>query len=234
MTLSYATIISDAPDWVDDESDEYAAALPNLLKRAQDRCYDAIPELQQLITSTTGNLVAGSATLSRPSDALFFRSMEITVSGAQVLLERRDRAVLVEMYPTTTQGTPRYYAESGASQIRVAPTPDSTYAYTIFYGRKLAYLTSDSGTNWLTDYAPNLLQYAVEVESYRWKHDGESEREALGAFGRSVNDVRKRHGLNERDDYRALYAPVSVDNQGDSPVPVGARMKAMQGGEQNG
>ena len=130
------------------------------------------------------------------------------------------------MYPTNTaQAAPRYYGESGPSNMRIAPTPDSAYAYTIWYARKLPYLSGSTTSNWLTDYAPNALQYALMVETFGWKDYPDEVRMWLGYFGRAVNDIRKRHGLNERDDYRALYAGFSTDNQGDFPVPMGVRAR---------
>ena len=77
----------------------------------------------------------------------------------------------------------------------------------------------------MTDYAPNALQYALMVECFGWKDYPDEVRMWLGYFGRAVNDIRKRHGLNERDDYRALYAGFSTDNQGDFPVPMGVRAR---------
>lgn len=233
MTMTYTSIIADAPGWANDESDEYAAALPGLLELAQDRCSDAFMELEQFKTSVSGSLTAGSPNLSRPADAVFFRSFEITVSGSQRVLEKRDRSVLLEMYPTTSsQAAPRYYAEAGPSTLRVGPTPDTTYAYTIWYSRRLPYLSGSTVSNWLTDYAPHALRYALLVETMIWKDYGDNVRMALGAFGRAVNDIRKRHGLNERDDFRALYAAFSTDNQGDFPVPMGVRMRAQGGGQE--
>lgn len=233
MTLTYSSILSSAPDWANDESTEYAAAIPSLLELAQDRCSDTFAELEQFKTTSSGSLVAGSATVSRPADAIFFRLFSITVSGATRILERAsDVGTLLERFPTSTQAAPRYYAEDGASTLRLAPVPDSTYAYTIRYSRKLPYLSASVGntTNWLTDYAPEALRYALMVETFLWKDYPDEVRMYLGAFGRAVNDIRKRHGLNERDDYRALASAFSTDNQGDYPVPMATRMKMQQGG----
>ena len=227
MAMTYSSLIADAPGWANDESDEFADVLPTLLERAQDRCSDAFAELEQFKTSVSGTLTAGSASLARPADAIFFRSVEITVSGSIRLLERRDVTVLKEMYPTNTaQAAPKYYGESGPSNLRVAPTPDQAYSYTIWYARKLPYLSGSITSNWLTDYAPNALQYALMVEAFGWKDYPDEVRMWLGYFGRAVNDIRKRHGLNERDDYRALYSGFSIDNQGDFPVPMGVRARS--------
>lgn len=234
MTLTYSSILTDAPDWVNDESDQYAAAIPTLLERAQDRCFGAFAELEQFKTTSSGSFVAGSSAVSRPADAIFFRMFSYVVSGVTRILERADYSTLIERYPTTAQATPRYYAEDGASNMRVLPIPDSTYAYTIRYSRKLPYLTSGSPTNWLTDFAPEALQYALMVESFLWKDYPDEVRMYLGAFGRTVNDIRKRQGLNERDDYKALGSPFSTDNQGDYPVPMGTRMKMQQGATTDG
>ena len=74
------------------------------------------------------------------------------------------------------------------------------------------------------------VRNALLVESALFKSHDDGLQMALGAFGRAANDVRKRHGLNERDDFKALASPMSTDNQGDAPVPMGARMRAQQAG----
>lgn len=241
MALTYSSLVAALPDMVFDESTEFAAAIPTILERAQDRCWDAVIELEQLKAATTGNLVAGSSTVTRPSDLIFFRLFSVTVSGVARILEKRDASALIEMYgDPTEQAAPRYYAEdvssqtTGLLQVRVAPTPDQAYAYTIRYTRKPPYLAASSReTNWLTDYAPQLLQYAVEVEAMIYKRHEDDVAMMLGAFGRAANDVRRRHGLNERDDFRALQSAFPTDNQGDFPMSATQRMRAM-GAQQQG
>jgi hypothetical protein len=45
MAMTYTSLIADLPDWVMDESSEFAANMPTILERAQDRCWDAVIEL---------------------------------------------------------------------------------------------------------------------------------------------------------------------------------------------
>lgn len=242
MAMTYTSLVARIADLAWDESDEFEAEIPNILERAQDRCWDAIVELEQLKAATTGTLTAGASTVTRPADLLFFRLFSITVSGATRVLERRDASVLVEMYgDPTEQAAPRYYAEdvssqtAGLLQVRVAPTPDQPYAYTIRYTRKPPYLSASSNeTNWLTQFAPQLLQYAVEVEAAIYKKHDDDVAMMLGAFGRAANDVRRRHGLNERDDFRALQSAFPTDNQGDFPMSATQRMRAVAGTQQQG
>jgi hypothetical protein len=232
MAMTYTSLIADLPDWVMDESSEFAANMPTILERAQDRCWDAVIELEQLKTATTGVFVPGSPTVTRPADAVFFRLFTVTIGTERRILERRDASAILEMYGDDTyQTAPRYYAEDVSTQnqsllMRVAPTPDQAYSYAIRYTRKPPYLAATSNeSNWLTQFAPQMLQYACEVEAMLYKRHEDDVAMMLGAFGRAANDVRRRHGLNERDDFRALQSAMPTDNQGDYPVSMTQRMR---------
>ena len=68
MAMTYTSIVADMAEWAWDESTQFAGQLSTIMELAQDRCYDAVPELEQLKTSVSGNLVAGSPTLARPAE----------------------------------------------------------------------------------------------------------------------------------------------------------------------
>lgn len=63
-----------------------------------------------------------------------------------------------------TPGPPKFYAEYNYQNIIVAPTPDAAYPAEIVYYEEPALLDATNTTNWITQYAPNLLLYSTLLE----------------------------------------------------------------------
>lgn len=63
-----------------------------------------------------------------------------------------------------TPGPPKFYAEYNYQNIIVAPTPDAAYPAEIVYYEEPALLDATNTTNWITQYAPNLLLYSALLE----------------------------------------------------------------------
>lgn len=61
-------------------------------------------------------------------------------------------------------GPPKFYAHYSYQNIIVSPTPDVAYPAEIVYFEEPALLDSTNSTNWLTQYAPNLLLYSTLLE----------------------------------------------------------------------
>ena len=71
-----------------------------------------------------------------------------------------------EYWPDETQeATPEFYADYNYSNWVFAPTPDADYPMEVLYYELPPLLDEDTQTNWLTEYAPNLLLYAALVEA---------------------------------------------------------------------
>lgn len=62
-------------------------------------------------------------------------------------------------------GTPEFYADYNYSNWVFAPTPDAAYPMEILYYELPPLLDDTNETNWLTEFAPNVLLYASLVEA---------------------------------------------------------------------
>lgn len=130
----------------DDEAIDFFEAAVNRRLRMKD-----------METTTTGNMVAGTATISFPTSNTEIRSITyVPATGAIRKLEfiTLEQADAMEFQAS---GTPQWYTTAG-NAIRFYPTPDSAYAYTIKHYQRLAALSSASGytTNWLLSNNPDL------------------------------------------------------------------------------
>jgi len=62
-------------------------------------------------------------------------------------------------------GTPEFYADYDYQHWLITPTPATAQTLEVLYYEQPALLGDDSQSNWLTEYAPDLLLYAVLLEA---------------------------------------------------------------------
>jgi hypothetical protein len=62
-------------------------------------------------------------------------------------------------------GVPLFYAEYDYNNWIVAPTPDAAYPFEVLIYQLLPLLDDANQTNWLTDYAPQVLLYGALLEA---------------------------------------------------------------------
>ena len=69
-------------------------------------------------------------------------------------------------WPNEAQtGTPQFYADYDFQHWLLAPTPNAASTLEILYYEQPALLGEELQTNWLTEYAPDLLLYAALLEA---------------------------------------------------------------------
>ena len=69
-------------------------------------------------------------------------------------------------WPDRSQtGVPLFYAEYDYNNWIVAPTPDAAYPFEVLVYQLLPLLDDSNQTNWLTEYAPQVLLYATLLEA---------------------------------------------------------------------
>ena len=78
----------------------------------------------------------------------------------------RSYEYLRNYWPDETQtGTPQFYADYDYQHWLLAPTPTTAQTWEILYYEQPRFLADDFQTNWLTEYAPDLLLYATLLEA---------------------------------------------------------------------
>jgi hypothetical protein len=61
--------------------------------------------------------------------------------------------------------TPQFYADYDYQHWLLTPTPDAASTLEVLYYEQPRFLGEDSQTNWLTEYAPDVLLYATLLEA---------------------------------------------------------------------
>ena len=141
--------------------------------------------------SSTGNFALDNNTINNPAGALFVRAVEVfdstsAVTGNSVFLQKKDVTYLREYVANLTgksggltaqdvTGQPKYYAmfggatgltDSTSGGLLLAPTPDTTYAFRIYYNAQPTSLVTNTSGTYLSRYFPQGLLYATLVEAF--------------------------------------------------------------------
>lgn len=167
-SFTYTTLRDAIQDWAEDDSTEFTDALDTLIALAESRLARDL-NLDLFRTSDTGTMVQGTATLTRPSTLLTIDAVHYTSGSEKVFLTERSQD-WCDLYwlDTTATEPPLYWCESTVNQIRVVPTPDSAYAYTIRGIARPDGLSSTATTTFLSTRCGDALFGACMLEAARF------------------------------------------------------------------
>ncbi|OYW72979.1 MAG: hypothetical protein B7Z37_23235 [Verrucomicrobia bacterium 12-59-8] len=160
------TLISDTLQ--SDDETTFDAHLDDFIRQAEDMIIKSC-QLPVMTKKATGNLVIGTATLTVPADYIAPLQFSVTDSNVKYQLKHKDSSFLDAAYPSTLsadRARPRYYGQGDNSttiELRLAPAPDATYAYTLEYSSRPASLTAggDDDTTWISTNMETALTYGA-------------------------------------------------------------------------
>lgn len=87
----------------------------------------------------------------------------------------------------STTATPQFYADYDYRHWLFGPTPDAAYPMEILYYELPPLLDDATETNWLTEFAPNVLLYAALVEATPFVKDDQRVQLWQGYYDRSIS-----------------------------------------------
>lgn len=142
--------------------------LPRLINLAERRCAREL-KIQGYIEVVTGAFVAGQSVYAKPDrwrDTVSINFGTGVSNNVRNPVYSRGYEYLRVVHPNPTeQGVPELYADYNAQNWLFAPTPDAAYPYEVLYYALPPLLDDSNQTNYLTEYAPDLLLYATLLEA---------------------------------------------------------------------
>lgn len=149
------------------DADVYAQ-IPSLINLAERQIASEL-KVQGFIDVLTFNLVAGQSVYDKPDRWRTTVSMSFgdgaTFESRVSILPRSYEYARAYWPDSTVQGAPEFYADYDYSHWLVVPTPDAAYPAEALVDRMPALLDDANQTNWLTDFAPQLLLYRTLLEA---------------------------------------------------------------------
>jgi hypothetical protein len=202
--MDYSTLVALLQDYTQNSSTEFVAAIPDIVKLAEDRIYQSV-QIPALKRNATSNFGVNSKYLATPNDFLAAYSMAVkSASGVYFYMLEKEVGYINEVFPNpTATGVPRYYALFNESAFIVAPTPNANFEVELHYFYEPPSIV-DTGSSWLGDNTQSVLFYGALCEAYTYMK-GEADLTALyrqrydEALGRLKN---LGEGMDKRDNFR--------------------------------
>jgi len=142
--------------------------IPRLINLAERRIAREL-KIQGFINVVTDTLTIGQSVYPKPDrwrDTVSINIGTGTGNAQRTPVFARSYEYLRSYWPDESQrATPLFYADYNYQNWLVAPTPDAAYPIEILYYELPPLLDDVTQTNWLTEYAPQVLLYATLVEA---------------------------------------------------------------------
>ena len=165
-STTFTTLLEDARRYLERgftaESDPIVyEQLPRLITLAQRRIAREL-KIQGFIRAVSTPLSVGVAVYLKPDR--WRDTVSMTVDGSPIFA--RSYEYLRSYWPTESEtGAPQFYADYDYQHWLITPTPATAQTLEILYYEQPAFLGDDLQTNWMTEYAPDLLLYATLLEA---------------------------------------------------------------------
>lgn len=202
--MNYATLVALLQDYTQNSSTEFVAAIPDIVKLAEDRIYQSV-QIPVLKRNATSNFVLGNKYLACPTDFLASYSMAVkSASGVYAYLLEKEVGYINEAFPNpSATGVPGYYALFNAETFVVAPTPDDFYEVELHYFYEPPSIV-DAGNSWLGDNTESVLFYGCLCEAYTYMK-GDADLTALyrARYDEALGRLKVLgEGQDKRDNFR--------------------------------
>lgn len=173
--MTYDSLVTDMKSYLErgyPQDTEVLDQIPRLINLAE-RAIARSLRVLGLITPVTGILVAGQNVYSKPDRWRRTISMRYGVAAEG----SSDQNVSMPIYPrayeycrlyapdSTVPGPPEFYADYDYSHWLIVPTPDRNYPWEEIHSQQPPLLGSAMQSNWLTNYAPDVLLYRALLEA---------------------------------------------------------------------
>jgi hypothetical protein len=135
--------------------------LPRLITLGERRIAREL-KIEGFIRAVQSPLQVGVAVYRKPDR--WRDTVSMTVNGTPIFA--RSYEYCRNYWPDEAEtGAPQFYADYDYQHWLITPTPSAASTWEILYYEQPALLGEDFQTNWLTEYAPDLLLYAALLEA---------------------------------------------------------------------
>jgi len=186
MALStYAELQTSIGDWLN--RSDLSATIPDFISLAEAQIERTLRTRQMIVRANASFDQQYGAV---PSDFLEVKSLKLTSTNPPTPLSFLTIDLLDEQSSSyTASGKPKFFGVVG-NQLRILPTPDSTYTTELTYFAKLTKLSNSVTTNWLLTSSPDIYLYGALLQAAPYLQDDARIQTWATLYERALNDLR--------------------------------------------
>lgn len=168
MPYTYSTLTADVIANMEEDSDEFVAALPAIIERAQSHLQRRLDPVN-IIRFTSVSVSAANRILALPSDLLVLKSIQVCATGGWNNLLEQNNEFLTAYWPDYTSVAPsKYYAPKDNLSVYLAPTPATNGTALVEYIPRVTILSSAFPSNYFSDRADTAFFAAAMLYANAW------------------------------------------------------------------
>jgi hypothetical protein len=206
MPYTYATLTNDIIANMEEDSDEFVAALPSIIERAQSHLQRRLDPVN-IITFTEVSVSASTRTLTLPSNLLVLKSIQVCATGGWSNLLEQNNEFLTAYWPDYTSCAPtKYYAPKDNATIFLAPTPPTNTTALIEYIPRVSILSLTTPSNYFAIYTDTAFFAAAMMYANAWTKNAGAVTvwktildEELAVLNNESNRARRSDTVNRYD-----------------------------------
>ena len=189
-SMTYDSLLVDVRRYLErgftQESDQIVYdQLPRLITLGERRIAREL-KIQGFIRAVSTPLSSGVAVYMKPDR--WRDTISMTVDGTPIFA--RSYEYLRNYWPDEAEtGSPQFYADYDYQHWIITPTPATAQTLEILYYEQPRLLDEEFQTNWLTEYAPDLLIYATLLEATPFLKNDERVQLWQGMYDRAAQAI---------------------------------------------
>lgn len=186
-SMTYDSLLTDLRRYLErgfsEESDQIVyEQLPRLITLGERRIAREL-KIEGFIRAVQTPLQVGVAVYLKPDR--WRDTVSMTVDGSPIFA--RSYEYCRSYWPDEAEtGAPQFYADYDYQHWLITPTPASAQTLEILYYEQPRFLGEDFQTNWITEYAPDLLLYAALLEATPFLKSDERIQTWQGMYDRAA------------------------------------------------
>ena len=182
---TYTELKTSIGDWLN--RSDLTSVIPDFISLAEAQIERTL-RARQMIVRANASFDAQYGAV--PSDFLETKSLKLTSTNPQTPLEFLSIDALDQKAAEyTASGKPRFFGVVGG-QLRIVPTPDSTYTTELTYYAKLSKLSTSNTSNWLLASSPDIYLYGSLLQAAPYLQDDARIQTWATLYERALNDLQ--------------------------------------------
>lgn len=170
FALTYDSLVDTIKQYLERSDASVVQRIPTFITLAEFEIAQQIKTLGQ-IQVVQANMNTGNPIIPKP--ARWRKTVSMTVNNgtekSPVFLRKFE--YLQSYNNEGSTGLPIYYGDYDYDHWLVAPTPDDDYQFEVLYYERLAPLSTDNQTNWITNNAPNAMIFGTLLQAVIYLKD---------------------------------------------------------------